>query len=148
MSVHEAISTWACQECKRQKKELKSTNKCEVLGKSVYCVRYLLMTADEFVSGPCASGLLSEEERDFFLRRIREGVQANKEPLPDHLSNKKLDVNRTSLPKLQSPTRLCSTQRSSLTNQRCHNNIRKKTVSKRVLQGLGDFVICVIQILD
>lgn len=155
MSVHEAILTWACQECKRQRLELTSANKSEMLAKNVYCVRYLLMTSDEFVSGPGASGLLSDEDRDFLLGRIRGGEKVSKEPLPFNLCNKSLDVKRPKI-QTQSPAAasFCPSQRFAVTSQRNHNvcsnnaNARKKTVSKRVLQGLGDFVICFIQILD
>lgn len=64
--VFDALDQWACQECKRMRKELNDVNKREVLGSLVYYSRYLTMSLEEYTKAPFQSELLPNEERQLF----------------------------------------------------------------------------------
>lgn len=71
MELFLALSRWCKSECKRNKKELTSANRRQVLGELSYTVRYMLMTENEFVTGPQASELLDMTECKMILARMR-----------------------------------------------------------------------------
>ncbi|XP_077289542.1 BTB/POZ domain-containing protein axundead [Arctopsyche grandis] len=71
MELFHALSRWCKSECKRNKKELTSANRRQVLGQLSYTVRYLLMTENEFTAGPQASELLDLTECRMILARMR-----------------------------------------------------------------------------
>ncbi|CAG2176612.1 unnamed protein product [Oppiella nova] len=158
-TVWEAIKSWSCQQCARECRELTADNRRSVLGKALYCPRYLTMTADEFMRGPHAGDLLSEQERQALLARLTGDAQW---PLPVHLTGRKLDVRRAFVD--QSPARgsrladdrVLSADMSptdgSMNGRTSGANAgivaKKKSTSKKLLNGLGDLVICVIRLLD
>lgn len=55
---------WAAAECRRRKIPLTPCNKREVLGNTLFCVRFLCMTRDEFLEGPATTSILTKEEED------------------------------------------------------------------------------------
>lgn len=71
MELFCALSRWCKSECKRNKKELTSANRRQVLGELSYSVRYLLMTEYEFKNGPQASELLDLTECRLILAHMK-----------------------------------------------------------------------------
>lgn len=66
-----ALDRWATAECRRQGIEPLPTNKRLVLSDDIcFSVRYLLMNDREFVSGPMASGILTNEECVHIVSKI------------------------------------------------------------------------------
>ncbi|XP_012525483.1 BTB/POZ domain-containing protein 6-B isoform X2 [Monomorium pharaonis] len=66
-----ALDRWAAAECRRRGVEPLPTNKRAVLSDDVcFSVRYLLMNDREFVSGPMASGILTNEECVHIVSKI------------------------------------------------------------------------------
>ncbi|XP_032685299.1 BTB/POZ domain-containing protein 6-B-like [Odontomachus brunneus] len=66
-----ALDRWAAAECRRQGLEPLPFNKRAVLSDDIcFSVRYLLMNDQEFVSGPMASGILTNEECVHIVSRI------------------------------------------------------------------------------
>lgn len=66
-----ALDRWAAAECRRQGIEPLPFNKRAVLSDDIcFSVRYLLMNDREFVSGPMASGILTNEECVHIVSRI------------------------------------------------------------------------------
>ncbi|KYN32208.1 BTB/POZ domain-containing protein 6 [Trachymyrmex septentrionalis] len=66
-----ALDRWAAAECRRQGIEPLPVNKRTVLSDDVcFSVRYLLMNDREFVSGPMASGILTNEECVHIVSKI------------------------------------------------------------------------------
>ncbi|KAL6267127.1 hypothetical protein P5V15_000207 [Pogonomyrmex californicus] len=66
-----ALDRWAAAECRRQGVEPLAVNKRVVLSDDVcFSVRYLLMNDREFVSGPMASGILTNEECVYIVSKI------------------------------------------------------------------------------
>jgi len=66
-----ALDRWAAAECRRQGVEPLPVNKRAVLSDDVcFSVRYLLMNDREFVSGPMASGILTNEECVHIVSKI------------------------------------------------------------------------------
>ncbi|GAB1866307.1 BTB/POZ domain-containing protein 2 [Camponotus japonicus] len=66
-----ALDRWAAAECRRQGIEPLSINKRLVLSDDIcFSVRYLLMNDREFVSGPMASGILTNEECVHIVSKI------------------------------------------------------------------------------
>lgn len=66
-----ALDRWAAAECRRQGVEPLPYNKRVVLSDDIcFSVRYLLMNDREFVSGPMASGILTNEECVHIVSRI------------------------------------------------------------------------------
>ncbi|CAG2107514.1 unnamed protein product, partial [Medioppia subpectinata] len=163
--VFESIRRWSCQQCTRQCREMSGENMRAVLGKALYCPRYLTMSVDEFVRGPHASDLLSDGERQALLARLTGDTQV---PMPVHLTGRKLDVRRRFVerPSLEGRLAAAADQPSSsmglaadsvsangaASNANVGSNAgiiaKKKSTSKKLLNGLGDLVICVIRLLD
>ncbi|KMQ98385.1 btb poz domain-containing protein 2 [Lasius niger] len=66
-----ALDRWAAAECRRQGIEPLPVNKRLVLSDDIcFSVRYLLMNDREFVSGPMASGILTNEECVHIVSKI------------------------------------------------------------------------------
>ncbi|XP_075224210.1 BTB/POZ domain-containing protein 2-like isoform X2 [Lycorma delicatula] len=66
-----ALERWCNRECKRCQLELSAENRRSVLGDDLlFSVRYLLMTSQEFLSGPMQSGLLDQFETTVILGHI------------------------------------------------------------------------------
>ncbi|EFN86774.1 BTB/POZ domain-containing protein 2 [Harpegnathos saltator] len=66
-----ALDRWAAAECRRQGLEPVPFNKRAVLSDEIcFSVRYLLMNDQEFVRGPMASGILTNEECVYIVSRI------------------------------------------------------------------------------
>lgn len=146
--VFGSLTSWTDQQCLKQRRPLTGESKREVIGKALYAARFLTMTKDEFMRGPYSSDLLTDEEKDIFLPKIcaqdRNKVDTNEKidsmNLPTNLMGLKLDLPRTGLRKesnLIGPKRLDS-----------KGSKARKTVSKKVLNGLSGIMICVIQLLD
>jgi hypothetical protein len=69
--VFDALVRWCNCECKRRRLELSAENKRAVLGEdTLYAVRYLLMSSEEFLAGPMQSGLLNQTEINVILGYI------------------------------------------------------------------------------
>jgi hypothetical protein len=69
--LFDALVRWCNRECKRRRLELSPENKRAVLGEDIlYSVRYLLMSSEEFLSGPMQSGLLNQTEINVILGYI------------------------------------------------------------------------------
>lgn len=163
MTVFEAATRWACQECKRRQMELVPENKREVLGKALYHIRYLAMTPDEFQRGPVVSNLLEDSEMKALMTRLKGDWSA---PLPDNLLGRKMDSRRP-VPKpalccaggsaAKRPLgRSCSfnsssdrpSRRHQRTNSPSADGKKNNSTSKKFFRGLGDMVICLVQLLD
>ncbi|KAL0111707.1 hypothetical protein PUN28_013122 [Cardiocondyla obscurior] len=66
-----ALDRWAAAECRRQGIEPLPTNRRAVLSDDVwFSVRYLLMDDKDFVGGPMASGILTNEECVLIVSKI------------------------------------------------------------------------------
>ncbi|PNF42920.1 hypothetical protein B7P43_G11846 [Cryptotermes secundus] len=69
--LFDALVRWCNRECKRKRLELSAENKRAVLGEeTLYAVRYLLMSSEEFLAGPMQSGLLNQTEVNVILGYI------------------------------------------------------------------------------
>ncbi|KYN20232.1 BTB/POZ domain-containing protein 6-B [Trachymyrmex cornetzi] len=91
-----ALDRWAAAECRRQGVEPLPVNKRAVLSDDVcFSVRYLLMNDQEFVSGPMASGILTNEESVHIVSKIlrhpedpkNESIRSSAAVHPSRLSN-------------------------------------------------------------
>jgi hypothetical protein len=82
--LFDALVRWCNRECKRKRLELSAENKRAVLGEeTLFAVRYLLMSSEEFLAGPMQSGLLNQTEINVILGYILH------HPVPEnpHLAN-------------------------------------------------------------
>lgn len=69
--LFKALERWCTHKCKQQHLELTVANRRAVLDDGVLLsVRYLRMTANEFLSGPMPSGLLSAQETAVLMKHI------------------------------------------------------------------------------
>ncbi|XP_023236402.1 BTB/POZ domain-containing protein 2-like isoform X1 [Centruroides sculpturatus] len=156
----DAVTKWACQECKRQRLELRPENKRAVLSKTLYNVRFFQMTTEEFMQGPAQSGLLNEDEKIAILSRIKGD---SSKPLPETLNNPKLGVKRFRKPQrtdstLKKPKKYDSSPMSEISSASSVKSPeymhpikepgKKNTAWKKVKRGMRDFVIILLQILD
>jgi len=74
-----ALDRWAAAECRRQGVEPLPVKKRTVLSDDVcFSVRYLLMNDREFVSGPMASGILTNEECVHIVSKILRHPESSK----------------------------------------------------------------------
>lgn len=165
MTVFEAATRWSCQECKRQQLELLPSNKRDCLGKALLYIRFLVMNPHEFQSGPGASGLLQDEEREAILSKLSGDGSI---PLPDDMRGRRMD-NRRPFPKgagIEATSKRRPLGRSfsfspssdqTLPGQsRSHRPLCRKnsvdpkarSASKKVLKGIEDLFVCLIQLLD
>lgn len=158
--VFDSVMRWACRACKRQRKELTADNKCSVLDKALFLVRYLVMTPEEFLRGPVSQGVLSREDKDLFLSHLSNGA-ASSPPLPDRWNGWKINVRRQRCQSNLLPVASPHSDAPSTTHEASvsptnsvqpvtakRNERKKKSMSKKFLNGVGDLVICVIQLLD
>ena len=149
MEVFESIKRWACHQCKRQCLELTGDNKRQVLGKALYCPRYLAITFDEFMRGPQMSDLLTDEEKRPLLARLAGDSQVP--PLPDQLRARKQDVRRRFVEQVPKPIAnemVANNSSAGINGSNAGIIAKKKSTSKKLLNGLGDMVIFVIRLLD
>ncbi|XP_055935377.1 BTB/POZ domain-containing protein 6-B-like isoform X2 [Argiope bruennichi] len=159
--VFDSVMRWACRACKKQRKELTSENKCSVLGKALYLVRYLTMTPEEFLRGPVSHGILCKEDKDLFLSKLNNPTSTSVGSLPDRWNGWKIAEKRQphqnllslSSPEVASSNNVDLTVMPSNSVQPVNTNVKrterkKKSMSKKLLNGVGDLVICVIQLLD
>ncbi|XP_013786433.1 BTB/POZ domain-containing protein 6-like [Limulus polyphemus] len=147
LTVFNALMNWACQECKRQKIELTSMNKRAVLGKLLYYVRYLVMSLEEFSLGPAISGALSEEEKNSLTKRLKGDCLC---PLPDQLNGRRQTIKRQGSAVAVSTTGSChlgAAGPSAISQPPCKTK-KKKKATQKLVEGLGDFFIYAIQLLD
>ncbi|XP_076311019.1 BTB/POZ domain-containing protein 2-like [Tachypleus tridentatus] len=144
LTVFNALMNWACQECKRQKIELTPMNKRAVLGKLLYYVRYLVMSLEEFSLGPAISGVLSDEEKNSLMKRLKGESLC---PLPDQLSGRRQTIKRQG-PAVSVGTTGPTAAGSSATPQPPCKTKKKKKATQKLVEGLGDFFIYAIQLLD
>lgn len=158
--VFDSVMRWACRACKRQRRELTADNKCSVLGKALFLVRYLVMTPEEFLRGPVSQGVLSREDKELFLSHLANDT-TSPSLLPDRWNGWKITVRRqccqtnllpvasphSDLPSTTNETSVSPTNSiQPVTAKRSER--KKKSMSKKFLNGVGDLVICVIQLLD
>jgi len=145
MTAFDCLLNWASQQCLKNRLPLTSENKRNVLESGLYSARYLLMTVDDFMKGPYSSDLLSQEEKNYLLGRLR------KDPCldipPKQLVGRKLDIPRKPRPKGSVKT-TCDCKSKKRRNESAIGGPRKKSASKKILNGLSGFMICVIQLLD
>lgn len=157
LQVFAAITHWACQQCKKARKELTDANKRLQLGDLVFYTRYLTLTLDDFLKGPYASQILSAEEKQVLLDKIKSSAEVQ---LPKHMQLFKLDIERVYEEIYEEDEdELSSCTDSHGEDKRGDSQSRtvqmepkprkkKKSKSKKILNGLGEVVLCVIKLLD
>jgi hypothetical protein len=138
----ECLLTWSCQQCLKQRMPVTWENRRSLLSEAVYSARYLIMSLEEFMKGPYASDLLSDEDKSYLLARHRGDVS---DAPPKAMIGRKLDVPRKNLNGLMIRTCDCKSKKRAAGDS---NEPRKKSASKKLLNGLSGFMICVIQLLD
>ncbi|PRD31463.1 UNVERIFIED_CONTAM: BTB/POZ domain-containing protein 2 [Trichonephila clavipes] len=158
--VFDSVMRWACRACKKQRKELTSENKRSVLGKALFLVRYLTMTPEEFLRGPVSHGILCKEDKEIFLYKLSNPNSPTVVSLPERWNGWKISEKRQSqqnlpiaTPEMASTNNVDLTVMPSNSTQSANSNVKrndrkKKSMSKKFLNGVGDLVICVIQLLD
>ncbi|XP_076333753.1 BTB/POZ domain-containing protein 6-A-like isoform X2 [Tachypleus tridentatus] len=145
VTVFRALNRWACQEAKRQKRELTSMNKRATLGNLLYCCRYLVMSMQEFCGGPATSGVLSDEEKNILMAHLNGDASIL---LPEQLRDRKLAIKRRESPfQITNPPSLKSSIRNSPDSQ-SSCPVKNKKKCKKLLKGLESILIHVIQLLD
>ena len=137
----DCLVTWSCQQCLKQRVPVTGENRRSLLSEAVYSARYLVMSLDDYVRGPLTSDLLTDEEKTYLLARLRGEVC---DVAPKAMIGRKLDVPRKSLPLVHS-TCDCKSKKRAAGDA---SGPRKKSASKKLLNGLSGFMICVIQLLD
>ncbi|XP_013787394.1 BTB/POZ domain-containing protein 2-like [Limulus polyphemus] len=144
--VFNALIRWACQECKRRKMEVTSINKRVILGKLLYSVRYLVMSLDDFSLGPAISGVLSDEEKNGLMARLKGDFSC---PLPDQLNGRQLRTTRKGPFVSVNTTHPChlAVVTNSEASLRSYSRRKKKTI-KKLVQGLTDALVYVFRLLD
>lgn len=138
--ILDAVIRWACRMCKKERKELTLENQRSVLG----------MTPEEF--------LLERGKGSHYHHRAIRPERACAVPLPDTWSSWKPEERSNARSSVASPpSELPSTNTESPVspsnsvqpvNASKRNEKKKKSMSKKLLSGVGDIVICVIQLLD
>lgn len=143
--VFEAINLWACQRCKKKHRELTEKNKRELLDKLIYLPRYLTLTVEEFNEKINKSDLLTAEDRNALLRTMI----TPSEVLPAHMHGFKLDIPRGPLIGGDKEESKCVTKQTkdlqTKTEKRPKN---KKSTTRKIMKGIGDIMILIIQVLD
>ena len=139
----ECLVTWSCQQCLKQRMPVTGENRRSLLSEAVYSARYLIMSLEDFVKGPYTSDILSDEEKNYLLARHRGDVC---DAPPKAMIGRKLDVPRKNPNRLLIPRSCdCKSKKRAAGDS---NEPRKKSASKKLLNGLSGFMICVIQLLD
>lgn len=176
--IFDAINQWACQECKRMRKQLSFANKREVLGSLIYYPRYLTLTLEEYTKGPYQCDLLPGEEKQLFLTLLKSSSidlgKLDKKYQFFKLAEKRkyenitdddfyiedideedeheeqIDDNEAEKRRREDLV-LAQNLRSKLKrNLDDLNNAKKKkkAKSKRIINRLGDIAICMFKVLD
>jgi hypothetical protein len=70
------LERWCSQQCMRTRRPLLAEHKRALAGRAVYLVRYLAMSADQFIKGPYLSDLLDNDEKDALLAAIHRRERA------------------------------------------------------------------------
>lgn len=139
----ECLMTWSCQQCLKQRLPVTGENRRALLSEGVYSARYLIMSQEDFMKGPYTSDLLTDEEKTYLLTRLRGEVC---DSIPKAMIGRKLDVPRFNPNRLTIRTPCdCKSKKRSAGDS---GEPRKKSASKKLLNGLSGFMICVIQLLD
>ncbi|XP_074604436.1 BTB/POZ domain-containing protein 6-like [Brevipalpus obovatus] len=166
LDVFQCIDRWSVYQCQKNGQKLSTDNKLNVVNDLLYLVRYLLMNEEEFMRGPFVSDLLPDYDREILRIAI---TQRSDIVLPEYLRSARLDRPR----KYVKPIQIVAPQQRQFigddiipTIRRDSNNnnnnftdpsskthqqlvvARKKGPFKKILNGLGDVMICVIQLLD
>lgn len=69
--LFDALDRWCNRECKKRRLELTPENRRAVIGQdTLFSVRYLLMSFNEFQEGPVQSGLLNQFEKNILSGQI------------------------------------------------------------------------------
>lgn len=153
--VFHCVERWATFHSRNLGLQTTTESKMRLLGDLVYSARYLLMDLDDFVGGPYASDLLPEYDRAVIKMAISQQSDAL---LPEHLRPFKLNRPR----RYVKPTQVVTPQprktinRNSSFDKEVDNSsnnsnqvaVKKKGPMKKILNGLGEVMICVIQLLD
>lgn len=164
LEIFAAINQWSCQQCKKTCKELTDKNKREILGELVFYPRYLTMSLDDFLKGPYTSEILTNEEKQILLEKIKGNDQIQ---LPKHMEIFKLDVERRfddiseddddddddegssdAANSVSDGKADKDKQKNPLPVNIQLKKKKKKSKSKKILNGLGEVVLCVIKLLD
>jgi len=145
MTAFECLLAWSSQQCLRQRLPVTGENKRVLLNQAVYAARYLLMSMDDFMRGPYGSEILTEDEKNYLLSRLRGDVCLDIPP--KELVGRKLDV-----PRKGDKVSRCdckkkkSKKRSS--SESAAGEVKRKSTSKKIMNGFSGFMLCVIQFLD
>ncbi|GIY52373.1 hypothetical protein CEXT_727381 [Caerostris extrusa] len=119
------------------------------------------MTPEEFIRGPVSHGILCNEDKEVFQSKLNNPSSPSVGSLPDRWNGWKIAEKRQpqqNILPLASPdvTTSNSTDLAVMPSnsvQPVNSNTKrtdrkKKSMSKKLLNGVGDLVICVIQLLD
>lgn len=153
----QCIDRWCKFQCEIVGLQLTPENKMKLCDDLIYSIRYLVMNLDDYDKGPNSRDLLPEYDRAVIRMAISEKSEAI---LPDHLRPFKLGKSRRYIKPTQLVTpqpRKADTIKSSSMSKDADNlsndcnqvaNLKKKGPMKKFLNGLGEVMICVIQLLD
>ena len=162
LEVFGAINQWACHQCKKIRKEITDKNKREILGELIFYPRYLTMTVEDFLKVPNNSEMLSSEEKQILLDKIKCPDQIE---LPKQMEIFKMDVERRyeeMFEDEEDDEAISSTD--SAFDEKVDNGLKqtngqvndksntkrkkKKSKSKKILNGIGEVGLWVIKLLD
>ncbi|RWS12858.1 BTB/POZ domain-containing protein 2-like protein [Dinothrombium tinctorium] len=149
LSVFDAVEKWSDQQCLKRRLEVNPDNKRKLLGDALYCVKYLVMSWNEFLRGPYLSDLLTNEEKNCLMLK-KKGAEVD---LPKYLDEYYLKAKRCFADScaIVSPVRRDS-QISIVSDLQSNAlllaNSKKSSASKKLKRGLQEFAICFIQLLD
>ena len=153
MKVYEAISQWACQKCKKDRKELTDQNKRKTLNENVFLPRYLTMSLEEFNKVPLNSAFLTNEERNILAKIL----QSEQVELPEYMDGFKMNIPRNNLinEKALVGKRVLKEQNEKgmkIVNRNITNQVKKtktkSSTTRKIMKGIGDIMIMIIQVLD
>jgi hypothetical protein len=144
-TAFECLLLWSCQQCLKQRLPVTGINKRCVLDQAVYAARYLVMPIEEFMRGPWVSDILTEDEKSYLLSRLRGDVCLDIPP--KELVGRKLDVPRKGEKSVKG---ICDCKKSKKRScsESAAGEVKRKSASKKLMNGLSGFMICVIQLLD
>ena len=151
LAVFNAINQWACQRCKKTCKKLTDSNKRVILDELIFCPRYLTMNLEDFMKGPYTSEILNVEEKQILLNKIK----SNYFELPKYMQLFKMDIQRhyetleEEYEEVSSATDLPNEEKVDIEAKQVPKACKKKkSKSKKILNGIGEVVLCVIKLLD
>ena len=160
--IFDCVIAWANQQCLKQRKPLTGENRRVILGQGIYSVRYCVMNLEEFMRGPYSSDILTDEEKRIFASRLRQNADqpirsssscgersatpSMTDPLPAYMMGHRMDIPRNyQKPYVES---IKTILKKEVQKGALNVEPRKKTASKKIMNGLSGFMICVIQLLD